>query len=167
VDSAHVLIEQIAPQVWQSLPETRFVIAGRMPTPAVMALAGERVSVLANVPSVMDVFHSADVAVFPDTHGVGIRNSVSEALSAGVPVVATPAAAREQSEHQLLSVLESVPDLVERIVEVLALVSQRIPIVPEAVSPERSWAEAVAEYLEELRVAVSPSTGSIGGEHPA
>ena len=126
VDSAHVLVEQIATQVWQSLPDTRFVIAGRRPTPSVMALAGQRVSVLANVPSVVDVFHSADVAVFPDTHGVGIRNSVSEALSAGVPVVATPAAAREQSVHPLLSVRESVPDLVERIVEVLVLASQGV-----------------------------------------
>ncbi len=165
-DSARVLVEQIAPQVWQFLPDTRFVIAGRQPTPAVMALAGERVSVLANVPSVVDVFDSADVAVFPDTHGVGIRNSVSEALSAGVPVVATPAAAREQSAHQLLSVRDSVPDLVERIVEVLVLASQGIPTVAEPVRPERTWTAAVADYVHELRAAVSASTGGqIGDRH--
>lgn len=161
VDSATVLIRAIAPRVWQEVPNTRFVIAGRRPTPAVQALAGPRVDVLANVPSLLDVFHGSDVAVFPDEHGVGIRNSVLEALAAGLPVVATPVAARELPAHPLMTVEDSRDRLVRKIVDLLTAPEppREVPAVP-AVGPAevRTWDTVAGEYLAEVReAAASPS----------
>lgn len=163
VDSATVLVKTIAPRVWQEVPNTRFVIAGRRPTPAVQALAGPRVDVLANVPSILDVFHGSDVAVFPDEHGVGIRNSVLEALAAGLPVVATPVAARELPAHPLMTVEGSRDRLVRRIVELLTApeLPQGTPAAVPARGPAgevRSWDTVAGEYLAEVReAAASPS----------
>jgi glycosyltransferase involved in cell wall biosynthesis len=151
VESAHVLVEEVAPLVWAELPETRFVLAGRQPSADVLALAGDQVEVRANVPSVLDVFGEADVAVFPDRHGLGVRNSVTEALAAGLPVVATPAAAREQEPSPLLQVCDSVPELVKRVIAVL-----QDDAPGEAAGdapPRRTWDCVTSEYLEELREA--------------
>ncbi|HEY5785620.1 MAG TPA: glycosyltransferase family 4 protein [Microlunatus sp.] len=166
VVSARALVEEIAPQLWRRLPTTRFLVAGRQPTAEVLALAGERVEVLPNVASMLEVFHRADVAVFPDRHGVGIRNSVREAVAAGLPVVATSAAAREQQDHPLLQVEHTTEGLVARVLEVLEAAQQGCrhePAGAAAVGRSRSWADAAAEYVAELRAAaVEEDTVSVG-----
>lgn len=163
VDSATVLVNRIAPLVWREVPDARFVIAGRRPTPAVQALAGPRVDILANVPSILDVFQGADVAVFPDEHGVGIRNSVLEALAAGLPVVATPVAARELPAHPLLAVRDSQDTLVREVVEHLTAPKQ--PPGPShgaagtaAAGAVRTWDTVAGEYLAEVRAAMAGSS---------
>ena len=152
IDSARVLIGTVAPLVWEQVPQATFVLAGRRPDPAVLALAGPRVEVAANVPSVLDVFQSADVAAFPDEHGVGIRNSVREALAAGVPVVATPVAAREQEIHPLL-VVEEDPVKFARLVAERLTGPRREP-AGQGPGGVRTWQSATAEYLAELRMSI-------------
>lgn len=151
VDSVKVLIGTIAPLVWAQVPEATFVIAGRQPDPEVLHLAGPRVTVLPNVASVVEVFHGADVAVFADEHGVGVRNSVREALAAGTPVVATPVAAREQQPHPLLFVERDTPEFVARVVSLLT--GPRNPL-PGDVAAVRTWKDATDEYLDELAMAI-------------
>ena len=165
VVSARTLVKEIAPQLWRTVPTTRFLIAGRQPTPEVLALAAERVEVLPNVASMLEVFHRADVAVFPDRHGVGVRNSVREAVAAGLPVVATPAAAREQQNHPLLQVAHTTEDLLARVLEALeaaqlGCTSERMGAADAGGS--RSWADAAAEYVAELRAALREETASVG-----
>ncbi len=163
VDSATVLATSIAPLVWREVPEARFVIAGRQPTAAVQALAGPKVEILANVPSLPDIFQGADVAVFPDEHGVGIRNSVLEALAAGLPVVASPVAARELPPHPLLTVEAGRDAMVRKIVEHL-----RAPRPPhgtpggaaDQAGTVRSWDTVAGEYLAEVRAAVAASSAA-------
>ncbi|WP_457947265.1 glycosyltransferase [Pseudarthrobacter sp. alpha12b] len=160
VDSATVLVSRIAPLVWREVPNARFVIAGRRPTPAVQALAGPQVDVLANVPSILDVFQGADVAVFPDEHGVGIRNSVLEALAAGLPVVATPVAARELPAHPLLTVQDSQEALVRKVVEHLTAPAP-LQGRPASMTAEgsagavRTWDTVTDEYLAEVHAAMA------------
>lgn len=154
IDSVGVLINKVAPLVWQQVPDARFVIAGRRPAPAVLALAGDRVEILANVPTVLDVFHGADVAVFPDEHGVGIRNSVREALAAGTPVVATPVAAREQEAHPLLTVEEDIGRIADRVVGYLTE-PRTEQGGTESEAAVRTWGVVTREYLDELRLAIS------------
>lgn len=152
IDSANVLINKIAPLVWQQVPDARFVLAGRRPEASVRALAGPRVEVLANVPSVLEVFHGADVAVFPDEHGVGIRNSVREALAAGLPVVATPVAAREQAPHPLLSVEPGTKGFVDLVVRWLTAPERHQPRL--SAEPLRTWRDVANDYLGELGDAI-------------
>ncbi|MGO4235332.1 glycosyltransferase [Pseudarthrobacter sp. YAF2] len=169
VDSATLLATRIAPLVWREVPEARFVIAGRQPTAAVQALAGPRVEVLANVPSILDIFQGADVAVFPDQHGVGIRNSVLEALAAGLPVVASPVAARELPPHPLLNVVSGQDAMARKVVEQLR--APRRPHSPpggaavQAAGTARSWDTVAGEYLAEVRAAVASSSpaGDLSG----
>lgn len=167
IDSAKVLVGKIAPLVWEQVPDARFVLAGRRPEPEVLALAGPRVEVLANVPSVLDVFQSANVAAFPDEHGVGIRNSVREALAAGLPVVATPVAAREQDPHPLLTVAPDTGSFVDHLVH--RLTDPRVPRdgVPEGAAV-RTWQAVTHEYLAELRRAIQPGSADLPlGSSPA
>lgn len=164
IDSARVLVRTIAPLVWESVPRATFVLAGRRPDPAVLALAGPRVEVAGNVPSVLDVYRASDVAAFPDEHGVGIRNSVREALAAGVPVVATPVAAREQEAHPLLTVVGDPEAFARRVVEALTNRGSGAGTAgPETTASVRSWQTATLEYLAELHAAI----GSAGAGLPA
>ena len=165
IDSAKVLIGRIAPLVWEKVPDARFVLAGRRPEPEVLSMAGPRVDVLANVPSVLDVFQSADVAAFPDEHGVGIRNSVREALAAGLPVVATPVAAREQDPHPLLTIEQDTASFVEHVVNRLTWPR---PEHAERDAAVRTWAADTQEYLDELRSAIHPGSADLPlGSSPA
>lgn len=152
IDSSTVLIRRIAPLVWQQVPEARFVLAGRLPEPSVQALAGPRVEVRANVPSVVEVFRDAQVAAFPDEHGVGIRNSVREALAAGLPVVATSVAAREQEAHPLLTVEDDMEKFVGHVVRILTAPARQG--LPQVDGPLRTWQSVANEYLAELHGAI-------------
>jgi glycosyltransferase involved in cell wall biosynthesis len=166
IDSAKVLIGTIAPLVWEKVPAARFVLAGRRPGPDVLSLAGPRVDVLANVPSVLDVFQSADVAAFPDEHGVGIRNSVREALAAGLPVVAPPVAAREQDAHPLLTVEQDPGRFADHVVD--RLTGPRPEPAGHDAGAVRTWQTATDEYLQELRSAIYPGSAGLPlGSSPA
>ncbi|MHA7264334.1 glycosyltransferase [Arthrobacter sp. TMN-37] len=163
ISSVEILIRRIAPMVWREVPEATFLIAGRRPVPAVLALAGPRVEVRANVPDLVDVFREADVAVFPDEYGVGIRNSVHEALAAGLPVVATPIAARGQDVHPLLTVEEDAGRFVAEVVT--RLTGNRGTRVPGgSVTPARSWSDVAQDYLEELTTALHGTSGRLQQE---
>lgn len=166
IDSAKVLVNKIAPLVWEKIPDARFVLAGRRPGPDVLSLAGPRVDVLANVPSVLDVFQSADVAAFPDEHGVGIRNSVREALAAGLAVVATPVAAREQDPHPLLRVEEDSGRFADHLVDLLT--GTRPEPAEHDAGAVRTWQTVTQEYLEEVRSAIRPGSAGLPlGSSPA
>ncbi|HWH25744.1 MAG TPA: glycosyltransferase [Pseudolysinimonas sp.] len=153
IESATILVEEIAPLVWRDLPETRFTIAGRQPGKAVTDLRRPGVEILPNVPSIMNVFTSADVAVFPDKDGLGIRNSVREALAAGIPVVATAAAAREVESNESLTTAEDPEAIAAAIVRLLRAAITTAGKRVGAPVPTRSWKEATTEYLDELELA--------------
>jgi glycosyltransferase involved in cell wall biosynthesis len=139
---------------------------GDGPGPEVLALAGPRVEILSNVPSVVDVFQSADVAAFPDEHGVGIRNSVREALAAGLPVVATPVAAREQDPHPLLTVAPDTGSFVDHIVD--RLTGPRPQGAARDAVAVRTWQVVTQEYLAELRSAIQSGSADLPlGSSPA
>ena len=164
VESATILVKEVAPRLWRLVPDLRVVLAGRQPAPAVQALAGERVEVRANVPSVEDVFRSSSVAVFPDRHGLGVRNSVREAIACGVPVVATTAAAREQPAHPLLKIARDDEELVELTAAAVTQVgpTTSAPSGSESVDlpPQRTWRVVAEEYLDECARVLEPRAGS-------
>ncbi|MBS3180205.1 MULTISPECIES: glycosyltransferase [unclassified Pseudoclavibacter] len=155
IESATRLVREIAPVVWAEEPSARILIAGRNPVDEVLALASDRVEVLANVPSMSEVYAASDIAVFADVSGLGIRNSVSEALAAGTPVVATPIAAREQPKHELLTVVPEAEPIGRRTIDLLRAV-RAVPWSQQRVgasAPMRSWEDAAGEYLALLGTA--------------
>lgn len=90
VAAAQWLVRRILPAA-RRRADLRVILAGRSPAPAVRALEEHPdVAVVADPPSMDDLLAAADIAVLPLRDGGGTRIKVVEALSRGVPVVATP-----------------------------------------------------------------------------
>jgi sugar transferase (PEP-CTERM/EpsH1 system associated) len=85
-------VRWFASQVLPLVPQARFVVAGRNPTPDVRALAGDRVIVTGSVIDMRSWLDAADVVVAPLRIARGVQNKVLEAMAMARPVVATPAA---------------------------------------------------------------------------
>jgi glycosyltransferase involved in cell wall biosynthesis len=83
----------VLPRIQAQRHDTRLLIVGRDPTPAVKALARlPGVTVTGTVVDVRPFLRRAAIAVAPIQYGVGIQNKVLEAMASATPVVATPAA---------------------------------------------------------------------------
>lgn len=81
------------PRVRAAVPNARFAIVGRNPTPAVTALARcEGVDVVGAVDDMRPWLRAADVVVAPLQIARGVQNKVLEAMAMGRAVVASPAA---------------------------------------------------------------------------
>ena len=91
-DAARTLVREIAPRIWETLPDARIVIVGAEPSAKVLALAGPRVEVTGWVEDIRPHLWRSDVVLLPMTSGTGIKNKLLEAWASGVAVVATPLA---------------------------------------------------------------------------
>lgn len=101
-------LEWFCGRVWPAVrrrePAARFVIYGFRPTPAVLALAGNGVEIVADLPDLRPEVARHPVAVFPFQSGGGIKNKLLEAAAMGKAIVCTPRATgglRESSEAPL------------------------------------------------------------------
>jgi glycosyltransferase involved in cell wall biosynthesis len=84
----------IAPEIRRRDPNARLAIIGQGPTPAIIAAArAGGVEVLANVPDAVAEMSRYGALVAPLSVAGGTRLKLLEAFAAGVPVVATAAAA--------------------------------------------------------------------------
>ncbi len=95
-DAATWFVEFVLPQGRAQVPGARLAIVGSNPTLAVYALAGQSVSVTANVTDqqLRELYQSARVAVVPLRYGAGVKLKVVEALREGLPLVTTPVGAQ-------------------------------------------------------------------------
>jgi glycosyltransferase involved in cell wall biosynthesis len=87
-----LLVHSILPLVWQAMPDVHLTLAGRgmddWRTP------DERVEVAGFVGDLARLYAQSDCVVVPITEGAGSPIKFIEALAYGIPVVATPMAAR-------------------------------------------------------------------------
>ena len=89
VDAAATLVHEVMPIVWRSAPDVRVLIVGNEPSPAVLALAGDRVEVTGFVPDLAPWYAQARVTVSPLRYGAGLKGKIVSSLEAGVPVITT------------------------------------------------------------------------------
>jgi glycosyltransferase involved in cell wall biosynthesis len=89
-DGARWFCAEVWPRVKQSVPAATLVLAGRKPTPEVLAL-GELpgVRIHPDVPSMLPYFQSARAVIVPLRVGTGTRLKALEGMAAGRPVVGT------------------------------------------------------------------------------
>jgi glycosyltransferase involved in cell wall biosynthesis len=83
--------EEIMPEIWRSDPEVEFWVIGSNPPASVRQLEKDpRVKVTGYVERVQDVLRNISVMLCPWSGTYGFRSRVIEAMSLGVPVVASP-----------------------------------------------------------------------------
>ena len=123
VDAVEYLAGEIWPQILETLPDTKLIVAGMQPAERVRrALAATaNASLHENVPDIRPFFWNASVYVVPMRFGGGVRQKIFEAWSMGVPVVMTPMAAEgSEAQHGRDAWLESEPQsFAKRVVSLL------------------------------------------------
>jgi glycosyltransferase involved in cell wall biosynthesis len=87
-----LLVGSVLPRVWRTLPDVRLTIAGRGMD--AWQAPDARIEVAGFVDSLAALYAQADCVVVPLIEGAGTPVKFIEALAYGVPVVATPKAAR-------------------------------------------------------------------------
>ncbi len=89
-DAMEWFTSEIWPIVHKKNPEAKFRIVGSSPSKEILALADiDGVEVLGFVPDTAPYLETAAVSVAPLRYGGGMKGKVNEALSYGLPVVAT------------------------------------------------------------------------------
>jgi polysaccharide biosynthesis protein PslH len=122
VDAAAWFTADVLPGLLQRWPTARFYIVGRSPTPAVEALAGDKVVVTGTVPDVRPYLQYAAVVVAPLRVARGIQNKILEAMAMERPVIASSecaAAVDAVSGQELLTAIspEDFIDAASRLLE--------------------------------------------------
>lgn len=92
IDCARRLARDIFPRVRARVPGALLRLVGSHAPPGVLALAGDGISVHAEVPDVQPYLDAAAVVAAPIRLGGGMRVKVLEALASGKTVVASPLA---------------------------------------------------------------------------
>jgi GT2 family glycosyltransferase len=90
VDAAKVLVENVMPLVWRSVPDARVMLVGSDPPPDVCRLAADRVEVVGYVPHLEPYYQQARMSVSPLRYGAGVKGKIIASLEQGVPVITTP-----------------------------------------------------------------------------
>ena len=119
VEAITRLATEVWPRVRAVVPDARVVVAGRHATPEVRARAGGGIEVLGEVEDVAAVFRRARASIYAGLTGRGTKNSVTESLVAGCPVVASTESARGQVPGPHLLVGDSPAALADLAVRML------------------------------------------------
>ncbi len=94
VDGVLWFVRECWPAVRARVPDARLFVVGSQPVAAIRNLARDDIVVTGRVAATPEWFDRAAVAIAPLRLARGVQNKVLEALSMGLPVVATSPAAR-------------------------------------------------------------------------
>lgn len=122
VDGVLWFAEACWPRVREVFPDARFLVVGKRPVPSIRRLDGRAgIEVTGWVEETPPYFDQATVGVAPLRLARGLQNKVLEAMSMGLPVVATPQAARGVGEvdADTLRVAEDADEITDSVVRFL------------------------------------------------
>jgi polysaccharide biosynthesis protein PslH len=90
-EAVSMLLREIYPELRRQFPQTRLLLVGRNPTPAMLkaAQADDQITVTGEVEDIRPYLATARVMVTPLLQGSGTRLKILEAFAAGCPVVST------------------------------------------------------------------------------
>ncbi|MGH9194214.1 MAG: glycosyltransferase family 4 protein, partial [Acidimicrobiia bacterium] len=87
------MVDKVWPLVETDFPKARLVLAGSSPPESLLRRHGGSVAVTGYVDDLEALYREATVIVAPNLTGAGVKFKVLDAMSHGLPVVATPIAA--------------------------------------------------------------------------
>jgi len=155
VAAAQILVEAVLPLVRSRMPDTKVLLVGRDPPPAVRALDAV---VTGTVPDVAAALRRASIFVAPMWSGSGVKNKVLEAMAAGLPVIASPLAVQGISVGEGVVVGGSADELADLVVGLLRDPERRRRLgqANRDRAAELSWARS-ADALERVWACASTS----------
>ena len=118
VDAVIWFTKHVWPRVIRSHPESRFIIAGMNPAPAIMALAkGKGIEITGFVDDILPYYHQSDFFVAPLRIARGVQNKILQAFSCGLPVISTSMGAEgiEYIEGKHILIADTPDDFFNRI----------------------------------------------------
>ncbi len=163
----------VFPRIRAAVPETRLEIVGRRPGGAVRDLASiDGVDVVGEVDDVRPHVWGAAVCVAPLRIAQGLQNKVLEAMAAGTPVVATPAAVRgfDGAERGCVAVAPTDEEFVKEVVTLLRDREEggrRAARARELVSTRYSWDRSARDFEAILEDAVRSRRERVGASGAA
>jgi sugar transferase (PEP-CTERM/EpsH1 system associated) len=89
IESAVYLVEKILPAVRKKKPNVRLLISGANPSPEVLALQSENVTVTGWVDDVRKSFARSKILVAPMQSSIGLQNKLLEAMAMKLPCITT------------------------------------------------------------------------------
>jgi glycosyltransferase involved in cell wall biosynthesis len=122
VDGLVWFVRAIWPAIRSAVPAGRLTVIGRNPTTEVMDLAKvEGVDVIGYVPELAPYLERAALMVAPLRFGAGVKNKVTEALAAGLPVVTTQVGAQglDVTSGEHLMIADEPKEFARRVIELL------------------------------------------------
>ena len=156
VDAAVWFARQAMPRIRAAVPNARFDIVGKSPSPAVQAL-GELpgVCVVGPVADTADMLRQSMIAVAPMQIAPGVQNKVLEAMACGLPVICSSAAASgiNATPDEHLLVRDGVSEVAAQCVRLLLNPGERDRLGTAArycVQHRYDWASAAAPMLDLL-----------------
>jgi glycosyltransferase involved in cell wall biosynthesis len=149
-------LDNVFPTVLARRPDTRLVLAGANPTPALLARAASNVEVTGYVEDMTAEIRRSSVYVAPLVSGGGFKNKVVEAIANRTYVVATPLAVEflDPRFHQFMSVASAPHEMAAAVVDVLEhpdRVAPKVDALYEQVANEFSWAHRTTQLLDLLQ----------------
>jgi glycosyltransferase involved in cell wall biosynthesis len=155
ITAAEFLARRVMPRVRAVRPGARLAIVGRAPAENVRALGSlDGIDVVGEVPDMTTWLNRGRVYACPMLSGTGIKNKLLEALSTGLPAVATPRAlgglAVTPGRHLLVG--DNEDELASHVVHVLTDDNAAHALSRAArayVSANHSW-EAVSRAYEQV-----------------
>ncbi len=157
VDAVTWFVHHVLGRLRERVPEARFQIIGRHPTPRVESLEDfPGVEVVGSVPDVRAYLSEASVVVAPLRIARGIQNKVLEAMACARPVVCSPDAAEgiDAVDGQHLITADSPDQWVDHIEKLFAQPQLREQIgthAREHVERNYSWSQRLKPLASLLR----------------
>jgi polysaccharide biosynthesis protein PslH len=153
-DAMVFFAQEAWPRVKAAVPDARFLVVGRGPTPDMLeiAKADPSIEITGEVDDVRPYLARSDVFVCPVRMGGGFRGKVLEAMAAGVPVVSTQLGAEglPAVDGRNILIADTADELASRTIEMLKDADLRDRIAADArrlMVDNFSWQKGV-EILE-------------------
>lgn len=135
-EAVEFFVNKIWPYILEELPQARFRVVGKKPSPRLMMLNSGSVEIVGEVQDLRPYVWNAGVVVCPLLSGAGIKNKVLEAMALGKAVIATKIAVEgipgEDGRHYL--VCDDAKSMANAVVRLLQSKELRIALQREALT---------------------------------